>query len=144
MLELEYTGFIPDSYISDAQIKMELYKKIAAIGTQGELDAVYGELQDRFGPVPDEVNSLLCLAKIRILCHRLSIISLREKQGDVRVEFGNEAKVNVDRILSLIKRNPGSVRLDSQHPNQLLLRTNTIELNTKSEFIRDKLEQLVG
>ncbi|MCR5621054.1 MAG: transcription-repair coupling factor [Treponema sp.] len=144
LLELEYTGFIPDSYISDAQIKMELYKKIAAIGTQGELDAVEGELQDRFGPVPDEVNSLLCLAKIRILCHRLSIISLREKLGDVRVEFGNEAKVNVDKVLSLIKRNPGSVRLDSQHPNQLLLRTNSIELNTKSEFIRDKLEQLVG
>lgn len=144
LLELEYTGFIPDAYISDAQIKMELYKKIAAIGTQGELDAIYGELQDRFGPVPDEVNSLLCLAKIRILCHRLSIISLREKQGDVRVEFGSETKVNVDKILSLIKRNPSSVRLDSMHPNQLLLRTNSIELNTKSEFIRDKLEQLIG
>ncbi len=142
LLELEYTGFIPDRYISDAQTKMELYKKIAAIGSQSELDAVYGELTDRFGPVPEEVNSLLCLAKIRILCHRLSIVSLREKQETVRVEFGSDAKVNVDKVLSLIKRNPGSVSLDSQHPNQLLLKTNSIDLNTKSEFIRDKLEQL--
>ncbi len=142
LLELEYTGFIPDSYISDAQTKMELYKKIASIGSQGELDAVYGELTDRFGPIPDEVNSLLSLAKIRILCHRLSIVSLREKKETVRVEFGSEAKVNVDKILSLIKRNPTSVSLDSQHPNQLLLKTNSIDLNTKSDFIRDKLEQL--
>ena len=144
LMELEYTGFIPDSYISDAQTKMELYKKIAAIGTQGELDAVEGELQDRFGPIPDEVSSLLSLAKIRILCHKLTIVSLIERKETVRVEFSNDAKVSVDKVLSLIKRNPGNVSLDSQHPNQILLRTNSIDLNTKSEFIRDKLEQLVS
>lgn len=144
LMELEYTGFIPDSYISDAQTKMELYKKIAAIGTQGELDAVEGELQDRFGPIPNEVSSLLSLAKIRILCHKLTIVSLIERKETVRVEFSTDAKVNVDKVLSLIKRNPGSVSLDSQHPNQILLKTNSIDLNTKSEFIRDKLEQLVS
>lgn len=144
LMELEYTGFIPDRYISDAQTKMELYKKIAAIGTQGELEAVYGELQDRFGPIPDEVSSLLSLAKIRILCHKLTIVSLIERKETVRVEFGNDAKISVDKVLSLIKRNPGSVSLDSQHPNQILLKTNSIDLNTKSEFIREKLEQLVG
>lgn len=142
LLELEYTGFIPDSYISDAETKMELYKKIASVGSQNELDAVYGEMFDRFGPIPDEVNSLLCLAKIRILCQKLAVVSLKEKQGIARIEFGADAKINIDKVLSLIKRNPGIVSLDSMHPNQILLKTNSINLNAKSDFIREKLEQL--
>ena len=59
LMELEYTGFIPDTYITSAQIKMEIYKKIAAITTQDEFEAVLSELDDRFGPIPDEVSSLL-------------------------------------------------------------------------------------
>ena len=91
LLELEYTGFIPETYIKDLEIKMELYKKIAAISSTDELNAVYDELYDRFGPIPDEVNSLLSLSKIRIICNKLSITSLREKNGIVAIEFGNFA-----------------------------------------------------
>ena len=143
LLELEYSGYIPDSYIQEAETKMEMYKKIAAIGSQDELDAVYDEMYDRFGPVPDEANSLLSLAKIRIICNRLAISSLREKQGIVRVEFSSVAKVNIDKILRLIKTSSGKVMLDSMHPNQLMLKTESIDLSTKSDFIKEKLEQLM-
>ena len=37
-LELEYSGYIPDSYISDQLEKMEIYKGIAAISSDEELD----------------------------------------------------------------------------------------------------------
>ena len=48
LLELEYTGFIPDTYIKDTQTKMELYKKIASVQTQDSLNSVWEELFDRF------------------------------------------------------------------------------------------------
>ena len=143
LLELEYTGFIPEKYIPDSETKMELYKKIASIGSQEELDSVYNEMYDRFGPIPDEVNSLLCLARIRIICHRLSIISLREKNGIVTIEFGDISKINVDKILRAIKKSTGNIMLDSMHPNILKLKTNSIDLRVKSEFIKEKLEQLI-
>lgn len=142
LLELEYSGFIPDSYISGPEAKMEMYKKIAGVQTQGELDSVWEELFDRFGPVPDEVTSLLSLAKIRILCNRLSIGSLREKRGIVTVEFSDVAKISVDKVLRLIRTSSGRVKLDSSHPNQLMLQTGSVDLTAKSEFIREKLEQL--
>ncbi|MCR5764331.1 MAG: transcription-repair coupling factor, partial [Treponema sp.] len=111
LLELEYTGFIPDTYIQDPETKMELYKKIAAIGSLEELDSVYNEMYDRFGPIPDEVNSLLSLAKIRIICNKLSINSLREKNGIVSIEFGDFSKINIDKILRVIKKNVGTIML---------------------------------
>ncbi len=142
LLELEYTGFIPDSYIKDAQTKMELYKKIAGIRTQEELNAVWEELLDRFGPLPDEVESLLSLAKIRIICHKLSISSLREKKNTVYVEFAEVSKISVDKVLKLIKLSGGKVKLDPASPNKLIMQTETIDLKSKSEFIKEKLELL--
>ena len=57
-LELEYSGYIPDTYISMPMIKMEIYKKIASIYRQGDLDGLQEELESplrppaRRGPVP--------------------------------------------------------------------------------------------
>ncbi|MCH5291380.1 MAG: transcription-repair coupling factor [Treponema sp.] len=142
LLELEYTGFIPDSYVSGAETKMEIYKKIAAIQSDDELSSMYAELYDRFGPIPGEAESLLDLAKIRIICHKLSISTLREKNGVVQVEFSEVAKVNVDKVLGLIKTSAGRVRLDPAHPNRLLMQTGPVDLSSKSGFIREKLSRL--
>lgn len=142
LLELEYTGYIPDSYIEVAQTKMEIYKKIALISTPDELERVYAELTDRFGPLPDEVKSLLALAEIRIICRRLSIASLRERQGRVRVEFSKVSKVSIERLLRLMRESAGRVKLDPKQANILILETGQIGLKEKSEFIREKLEQL--
>ncbi|HHU37559.1 MAG TPA: transcription-repair coupling factor [Treponema sp.] len=143
-LELEYTGFIPDAYIEVAQTKMEIYKKIASISTQDELDRVYNELLDRFGPIPDEVRSLLALADIRIICRKLSIASLRERSGSVQIEFSRVSKVSVDRLLRMMKESAGRVKLDAKRPNILILETGKIGLKEKSEFIREKLEALAS
>ena len=143
LMELEYTGFIPDSYVTNPQIKMEIYKKIAGITTDNELEAVVTEISDRFGPVPDEVSSLLALAEIRIICKKLLITSIRERQGEVKVEFGNVSDISIDKMMKLIKENPGTIRLNPALPNVIFIKLGKIGLKEKSEFIREKLSQLV-
>ena len=143
LLELEYTGFIPSNYIDSEQEKMEIYKMIAAIRDKDELERVYAVMQDRFGPVPDEAASLLALAEIRIFCRELGVCSLREKGGIVRIEFAKVAKLNVDRLLRLLKESSGKLKLDPKKPNILLLETGNIGLKEKSEFIKEKLQALI-
>ncbi len=141
-LELEYSGFIPDSYIAEAMAKMEMYKKIASIAGEPELEAVERELEDRFGPPPEEVRSLFGIAEIRVLCRRLYISSLKEAKGLARVEFSRVAQVSVDRVLRLISESGGSVALDPQAPHCLLIRTGQVGLKEKSEFISERLSRL--
>jgi transcription-repair coupling factor (superfamily II helicase) len=144
LLELEYSGFIPDGYIDSAQEKMEVYKKIASIREKDELERVYGELLDRFGPLPDEAASLLALAEIRIICRGLSVFSLKERGGSARIEFGKVSKVKIDRLLRLITESGGKAKLDPKTPNVLILQTGSVGLQEKSEFIREKLAALAG
>jgi transcription-repair coupling factor (superfamily II helicase) len=144
LLELEYSGFIPDSYIDSAQEKMEVYKKTAAVRTKEELERLYAELVDRFGPLPDEAASLLALAEIRIICRELSVSSLRERGGMVRAEFSKVSRVNVDRLVRLMKESGGKIKLDPKAPNVVVFAAGNIGLKEKSEFIREKLAALAG
>lgn len=142
LMELEYTGFIPSDYIENTQTKMEVYKKIAAVQTEAELMAIQTELEDRFGPVPEEVLSLLSLAEIRVLCAKLNIASLKESKGIVQIEFSKVSDISVDKILMLIKTSAGTVTLNAEKPNMIFLKLGKIGLKEKSEYIREKLSVL--
>lgn len=143
VIELEYSGYLPDSYIFVPETKMEVYKKIAAVKTQDDLDKVYSEISDRFGPPPAEVDSLLALSEIKIICNTLWIARLKEKKSKVRIEFERVSKISVDKLLRMIKESGGRASLDPTAPNVLVLHTGKIGLKEKSEFIREKLGQLI-
>ncbi|MCL1992610.1 MAG: transcription-repair coupling factor [Spirochaetes bacterium] len=143
LLELEYSGFIPDSYIDSQQEKMEVYKMIAAIKDREEFEAAYAGIIDRFGNLPDEAASLLAIAEIRIICRALAVFSLRERDGQVRIEFSKVSKVNVERLVRLMKESSGKIKLDAKAPNVLFFTVGNIGLQEKSEFIREKLAALV-
>ena len=75
--------------------------------------------------------------------NRLSISSIREKRGILTVTFAKDAKVNVDKVLSLLKASAGTVRLDAQHPDTMLMTTKPLSLADKGQFITEKLMQLL-
>lgn len=144
VIELEYSGFIPDSYIASDDTKMEIYKKIAGVKTDADFDTVIATLNDRFGPAPAEVESLLALAEIKILCKKLSLISLRERNGKVFAEFAQVTKISIDRLIKIIQHSGGKIRLDATRPNVVILETGNIGLKEKSEFIKEQLGQLLN
>ncbi|MFP4444358.1 MAG: TRCF domain-containing protein, partial [Spirochaetia bacterium] len=142
-LELDYSGFIPDTYIEEPLEKMEIYKKIGSIASEEELESIYAEIKDRFGPPPEEVHSLLSLAEIRILCRKLFISSLRERNGKAEITFEKVAVISVDKLLTLINDSGGRVRPDPKHPNIIIMDTGKIGLKEKSEFLRGRLNSLL-
>jgi transcription-repair coupling factor (superfamily II helicase) len=142
-LEMDYTGYIPDSYISDGSEKMEIYKKIAAVQDEEELAHVFADLEDRYGPLPDEVQSLLSIAEVRILCKKLRISSLRERKGNATIEFGRVSEVSVDKVVRLIGESNGTISLDPKRPNIIKMKTDAVGLREKSQYITENLARLV-
>jgi len=142
-LELDYSGFIPDTYITDPTDKMDVYKKIASVVTEDDLERVHAEVHDRFGPLPDEVHSLLSLSEIQILCRKLRIKSLRERGGLCTVEFGRMLDFPFEKAMRLLKESGGKVKSLPSKPNVLVLETKMVGLAEKSAFIRERLSRLL-
>ena len=143
LLELDYTGFIPDSYIPDPPSKFEAYKKIASIQTDGQLEGLRAELENRYGQLPEEVDNLFCIAEIKIICRRLSIVHLSENRGSVDIEFGKLSAINPDKVISLLRLSDGKVQMDSRNMTHMRMQTGAVSLKDKALFILEQLRRLV-
>lgn len=142
-LDLDYSGYIPDDYITDPGIKFDIYKKIASIHSNNQLQALTAELDDRFGDIPESVANLLYIAELKVLCKRMHIQSLRERNGVVRIEFIRVATISIDKVLHLIRESGGAVSIDHAHPNIMTMKTEAVSLKDKSLFILEKLQRLL-
>ncbi len=142
-LELDYSGFIPENYINDSSVKLEVYKKIASIRTDEQLESLCAELKDRFGNIPEEVLNLLYISQLRIVCRKLDIYHMKERNGLVTVEFSRVASVSIDKLIEMIKTGNGSVTIDPKKPNIMTMKTQAINLKDKALFILEKLQRLV-
>lgn len=142
-LELDYTGFIPDEYIKEPSIKFEVYKKIATVQSESELDMLNSELTDRFGTMPEEVSNLIHIAELKIVCRKLKIIHLTERKGNVLAKFRAIKYINGEKLLRLLPNCNGAVTYDTKRPEYIKLKTEAISLKDKSLFILEMLQRLL-
>lgn len=142
-LELEYSGFIPESYIAEPMEKMEVYKQLSQISCEEELDQVIAQLEDRFGPLPDELQSLISICEIRIMAARLAISMLKEKNGVVQIKFSRLSKISADKVIRLVTESGGRVFLKSNEPDCIFIKTDWIGLKEKACFLKEKLSLLL-
>jgi transcription-repair coupling factor (superfamily II helicase) len=76
-LELPLQARIPEGYIEHMPTRLAVYQQIARIAERQGVPKLRDELQDRFGPVPPEVESLLLLADLRALGARVGVESMQ-------------------------------------------------------------------
>jgi len=67
---------IPEDYVPDLQVRMDLYRRVAKLVDRAEIDSFAAELIDRFGSLPDEVENLLTLISLKWLCKQAGIDKL--------------------------------------------------------------------
>jgi transcription-repair coupling factor (superfamily II helicase) len=99
-IDLPVVTTIPESYVADANLRMELYRKIAA-GEEGE-DELLAELRDRFGAPPPEVQRLVELAALKRRAERLRVQSISARGRSLQIRLRTDARVDVERLIHLV------------------------------------------
>ncbi len=84
-VSLKADAFIPKSYISDAGQRMEMYKKIARIAADEDLDDVIDEFCDRFGDMPSPVLSLCTISLTRALGAKYGVTKIDQNDRTVQI-----------------------------------------------------------
>jgi transcription-repair coupling factor (superfamily II helicase) len=67
---------IPESFIPDLQVRLGIYRRLADVATQADLDGFAAELADRFGRLPEEVRHLLEVVAIKLMCRAANVASI--------------------------------------------------------------------
>jgi transcription-repair coupling factor (superfamily II helicase) len=83
VLDLPITALIPEDYIVDTELRLTIYRRVAAVSDEPELEEARQELLDRFGPLPEEAERLLALIALRIRVQALGIESMIERDREL-------------------------------------------------------------
>jgi transcription-repair coupling factor (superfamily II helicase) len=92
-LLVETPGFIPDDYVPDPGQRLELYKRLSAVGDDDELKAVMTEIADRYGPLPADVILLGELMGIKAMARKLGVMALEISGSRVAIALTNDSPV---------------------------------------------------
>lgn len=144
-VELEVDAYIPGSYIVNEQQKLDIYKRIAGVETESESEEMKGELLDRFGEVPRSVDNLLRIALLRTQAHRLYIMEVKGRPGELRFVYRPDAKVHGENIPKLFELYGESLKFFPQgNPvfTYQYKRSKVMEKN--AEALLELAERLIG
>ncbi|HVL72581.1 MAG TPA: TRCF domain-containing protein, partial [Beijerinckiaceae bacterium] len=93
---------IPESYVADLQLRLGLYRRLAAFETDAEIEAFGAELVDRFGPLPEEVRQLLKIMAIKVLCRRANVEKVDGGPKGIIVAFRDNAFANPAALVAYV------------------------------------------
>jgi len=136
-LDLPMTALIPADYVADTELRLNLYRQIAAVTTLERIGELEEELSDRFGDFPEEVEHLFALIRLRIRSASLGIDSVVEREREIvvrPVDTGQLDRRRLERELD------GAVRIT---PNSLRIRLLDLELPWRRalDIVLDAVEE---
>ena len=116
---------IDDAYIPDMNQRLTVYRRMAAVRTEAELDRLMDEVRDRYGAPPDSVLNLAEYASIRILADRIRVESLDREGQTVVLKFRSDAKLDPAWLFRVVQQRgdlvllpPATLKLDLKAPEK--------------------------
>jgi transcription-repair coupling factor (superfamily II helicase) len=106
---------IPDSYVADLSVRLSLYRRIAAVDSRAEIDALAAEMIDRFGKLPPEVENLLQVVAIKALCKQAGVEKADSGPKGAVITFRNNTFTNPAGLVKFISQQLGSCKLRLDH-----------------------------
>ena len=86
-IDLNVSSYIPDEYIENTAQKIEVYQNIAVSKTEEDIIDVIDEVTDRYGTMPKEIENLLDIARIKILCKQTGVFKISQKISNIVFYF---------------------------------------------------------
>jgi transcription-repair coupling factor (superfamily II helicase) len=120
VVDCDIDAFIPDGYIKNEYLKLDVYKRISTIETEDEYMDMQDELMDRFGEIPKSVDNLLRVAELKAMAHRAYVTEVDINRQEIRLELYPKAKLNVAGIPALVAEYKNDLRfVQSEKPLML-------------------------
>ncbi|MGG0719533.1 transcription-repair coupling factor [Robertmurraya massiliosenegalensis] len=102
-VDLEIDAYIPDAYISDGHLKIEMYKRFRGATTIEEVQELQEEMIDRFGEYPEEVSYLFQIAEIKAHAIMVGVDSIKQVKDEVTILLSEQesARINGQKIFEI-------------------------------------------
>jgi len=99
---------IPAEYILQENQRLRMYKRVAGVETNSQLEEVRGELEDRYGEPPPAVRNLLEYATLKLLAQSVGVAGIERKREQVSIRFSGNAAIDPQRLAQFVGSQKGA------------------------------------
>jgi transcription-repair coupling factor (superfamily II helicase) len=110
-IRIPVAAYLPEDYVPDIQQRLALYRRLSDRLSPEALQEMEEELLDRFGPLPPEGRNLLEVVRAKHQLRRLGIKRLDLQDSFAVLQFARPERLNLERLLGLLKKRPDTFRL---------------------------------
>ncbi len=121
LINLNLSTNIPDTYVTDMNLRLTMYKRVAELKSAEETAEMKVEFIDRFGPLPASVENLLQVVAIKRSCIQLKVTKLEAGPKGAVLTFHPQPNIHAPSLIDLIRHGGGAV-LFNQEKNMLSFR----------------------
>jgi len=140
-VDLQLPALLPEDYMPDVHLRLQLYKRMASAAGQAALDDLQAEMVDRFGPLPPPARTMFRMHQLKLRAASLGLRRLEIGATNGVVEFGSAHRVDPARVIRLVQRGDGRYRMDGSHR----IRLKHAAMDGRTRFlVADKLLMELG
>lgn len=137
---LPINALIPDNYIADSDQRLYMYRKLISAKDELAIDELRGEILDRFGPMPEELDNLLLLTSLKIIARQVGLEMVSRRGTALYFQLREEAVLRADDISLIFVEHERAVSVVS--PHAAVVRTRYIEGETILDMLKFMLLSL--
>ncbi|MBR3834560.1 MAG: transcription-repair coupling factor [Lachnospiraceae bacterium] len=142
-IDLPVDAHIPENYVKNEYLKLDLYKRISKIESQEGADSILEEVKDRFGEVPKTFMRLLKVACLKALAHSAYVTEVKLVGGELSFKLWQEAPLDVNLLDAFMKTFDGKLRFVGGPQGGFRLKTAVKEQDELLELVGDTLERML-
>ena len=135
-ININIPAFLPADYISDTDVRLNLYRRLSSIHDESELKAMVEEMEDRFGTSPPEVSSLIEVMSVKLLLKKLDVHKLDVRFDGLILTFSPDTKIEPEKVIQWLENGSQKFRFLSDKKIKMETGTqNSLEAISKGKKI---------
>jgi transcription-repair coupling factor (superfamily II helicase) len=145
-IELPIDAHLPHDYVPSERLRLEMYKRLAEVRSDEDVDLIREELVDRYGEPPEPVASLLQVARFRARSRKAKLTDVTVQGKYVRfapVELPDSGKVRLDRIYPKSIYKPGVSTMLVPRPSTAVVGGHPIRDEALLTWAREVIDTVV-
>jgi transcription-repair coupling factor (superfamily II helicase) len=141
LINMRASAFIPEDYIADVSLRLAAYKEISSVSDETQLKDLAVELEDRYGKLPEPVANLFEIMSIKLIAKRVMVARIDAGKEVVNITFAEGANISPERIMLLLKKNKGKIKLIPEYTLQIALGDQSLRI--ASDAVKKYLQELM-
>ncbi len=97
-LNLPLDAFLPPDYVADDAARLNLYQRFATATTGEQVGTLIAELEDRFGPPPEQAQNLVYQVGLRLEAYRAGVSQISATETEIVVKLHGRVPTDITRL----------------------------------------------